>query len=277
MILIKEPKFYHVNGKIKKQFLETSTVVKTEKWQGVDVSNRPEMQTHELLNVVVEYPINITDLDYFRREVQPNLPWADDHFEERVCGIPLNPGKQWANWPWASSADKFRKEGVALCTQIPDEEKRFNHTYMERYWGRSLTGGGDMSDLIALLAKEPLTRQAWIPIFWPQDTGIGDGGRKPCSLGYQVIVRNERAHIYYPLRSCDYVRHFPDDVYLTIRLLLWIIDECKKLNGYWNKVRPGTLTMHMTSLHIFENDFITLSEEKPYGSRSKVSSQGFQK
>jgi thymidylate synthase len=227
------------------------------------------MQTIELLNVSFTMPLmGITNLDYWRQDVRPNLPWADKHFEERVCGEPINPGVEWANWPWGKNAEKFL-----------DDRGMFDHNYMERYWPkvagkwnkptsypgevdlsqlpthRGVRGEyGDMMDLVRLLANEPLTRQAWIPIFFPDDTGIGDGGRKPCSLGYQFIVRDRSLHIYYPLRSCDFIRHFNDDIYLTLRLGLWVIEECQKLNPEWDNIKPGSLSMHCTSLHIFRND-----------------------
>lgn len=244
-------------------------LVTTERWQGVEANQ----QTRELLNVDFSFDMDgEEDLDVWREEIQPNLPWADDHFLERVGGEPLNPGVQWAKWPWGQSANKFRKD-------------IFNHTYMERLWpkyARRTDGGllsvsssleprrypekdsrpkmgiahayGDLQNLVELLVEQPGTRQAWIPLFFPEDTGIADGGRKPCTLGYQFIMRGERLHIWYPLRSCDLKRHFQDDVYLAIRLLLWVLDQCRFGDPSWNKIKPGTYSMHMTSLHIFEGD-----------------------
>jgi hypothetical protein len=244
--------------------------VRTERWQGV----AHNQDTRELLNASFMVDLQcIEDLDHWRKDIKTNLPWADDHFMERIGGQPLNPGVQWANWPWSRSAANFKQD-------------RFNHTYMERLWpkfarrtadGRLPMGKGarkypqtdnrpklgvgwaygDLLDLVELLVKEPHTRQGWIPLFFPEDTGIGDGGRKPCTLGYQIIVRDGRAHIYYPLRSCDFIRHWADDCYLAVRLLLWVIDECRKRSEFWKNIAPGTYSMHMTSLHIFETDLKT--------------------
>lgn len=247
--------------------------VHTERWQGMDVSKKPEMQTVEVLNFYASVDLRGEErLPMYRAAIKPNLPWADNHFEERVCGYPINPGVEYANWPWASDAK----------AQLEKDGGIFNHNYMERYWpkfagsavpidvatyeslGGSLTHTnhgirheyGDLNDLVSLLANEPLTRQAWMPIFFPEDTGVGDGGRKPCTLGYQFVMRDDRLHVYYPLRSCDLVRHFRDDIYLTIRLLLWVLSECRRLNpSAWAHVRPGSYTMHCTSLHVFVNDW----------------------
>jgi hypothetical protein len=251
--------------------MRAAPFVKTERWQGVPLNT----DTRELRNVNFEVDLEgIEDLGMWRADIKPNLPWADDHFLERVGGQPINPGVQWAKWPYGQSANKFREQG------------RFNHNYMERLWpkyARRTEDGklpmlrntdirrypttdprpkfgighhyGDLQDLVELLAKEPHTRQAWIPLFHPEETGIGDGGRKMCSLGYQVIVRDGRAHIWYPLRSCDFIRHWADDCYLALRMLLWIMDECKLRNpAQWSSVAPGTYSMHMTSLHVFQSD-----------------------
>jgi hypothetical protein len=265
------PSFEAVRQDLRRAF-RTAPRVATERWQGLDVSQNPAAVSYELRNVEFEVSLGgFEDLDHWRQDIQPNLPWADDHFLERVGGEPLNPGREWANWPWAGSAARFK-------------ETHFNHTYMERLWpkfARRSGGGtlpekgrlrkypagdkrpkygvayywGDLEDLVEMLAKEPHTRQGFIPLFFPEDTGVGDGGRKPCTLGYQVMVRDGEAHMWYPLRSCDFVRHWADDCYLAVRLLLWIIDRCREINGDdWLSIRPGSLAMHCTSLHIFEND-----------------------
>ena len=251
-----------------------SSLVHTGTWQGVDISQKPEMTTHELLNYGLQVPVYTSDLTALAEDIQPNLPWADDHFEERVCGYPLNPGKEWANWPYAKSADTFR-----------NEQGMFNHSYPERYWPRRAgnfgpllehreeVGGdryqpnegirgiyGDLGDVVAQLIRDPFTRQAYLPIFFPEDTGAVNGGRVPCSLGYHFIRRNQYLHISYWLRSCDLVRHFRDDIYLTVRLLLWVINECKKRSPEWKDVEPGLYTMYITSLHCFRNDYLLLKK-----------------
>lgn len=252
--------------------------VRTERWQGVAANN----DTFEIRNVNFEVPLGTAELEHWRTDIQPNLPWADDHFQERVGGEPLNPGVQWRNWPYALRADKFRTA------------ERFNHSYMERLWPKFARrtedgklpismegkprrypekdnrpkfgiahGYGDLQDLVELLAEEPYTRQAWIPTFFPEDTGKSDGGRKMCTLGYQVMVRDGRAHLWYPLRSCDFMRHWRDDCYLGVRLLLWVMEQCRRIAPEkWDGIQPGTFAMHCTSLHIFRSDKDALTNER---------------
>src|SRR6185369_12458389 len=133
-------------------------------------------------------------------------------------------------------------------------------------------------DVIELMLKDPLTRQAYLPIFFPEDTGVGDGGRKPCTLGYQFIVRPDehdepRLHVYYPMRSCDLLRHFRDDCYLTVRLALWMLEQLRERSDYqqsWAKTRLATLSMHMTSLHCFVGDFMLMKHEHEKALESRL-------
>lgn len=279
---------------IDRAMLDVSIDVHTDSWQGLDIKARPEARMKELLNVSFTLNTLGMDTDTLLDEVGANRPWADDHFLERVCGEPINPGTEWANWPWGGSASKFLNAAG-----------QFNHNYMERYWpkvaGLSVHASasaaqfkaghdsfkdifadkppayaphfgirhsyGDLNDVVSLLVKDPQTRQAWLPIFFPEDTGVGDGLRKPCTLGYQFMVRDDELHIYYPLRSCDYAKHFRDDIHLTLLLGLWVIEQASKQSDYWKKVKLGSYTMHCTSLHMFINDWHALSlkhkEPKP--------------
>lgn len=257
--------------------------VHTQSWQGVDISNQPAGQMLELLNVQLHLPQVPRTLENLARDLDGsvNLPWADNHFEERVCGYPLNPGTEWANWPDGQSAAKFL-----------DEKGMFDHNYMERYWPKyswppmatkniddyeaaersipnwmsHLRTGirfeyGDLGDLVKLLMREPDTRQAYLPLYFPED--VGRSGRKPCTLGYQFILRENQLHIYYPMRSCDFYRHWGDDCYMTVRLGMWILDQLSTRDPEtWAGVTVGSFTMHCTSLHMFFNDYLAMMKEQ---------------
>ena len=238
--------------------------VQTEKWQGLDISKSPQYAMHELLfhsfrSTIPNTPAELAKL------VQPNMPWAEDHFLERVSGKPLNPGVQYKNWPYYKhnpSNDRHR---------VVDE--RFTHTYMERFWPKhagqeercccadhadDALGGptntgirfayGDLQDVIDLLAREPDTRQAYLPVWFPEDTGVVHGGRVPCTLGYHFISRGKFLHVVYYIRSCDIVRHFRDDIYLCGRLAQHVLEKTGMGPA---GCRVGSIAMHITSLHCF--------------------------
>lgn len=255
--------------KVTRDFLREARDVHTASWQGVDISQRPEARMKEQLFVSMRADLEgQDDHHYYADMIKPNLPWAEDHFLERISGQPLNPGEQWAKWPWGNSADKFR---------YPDG--RFNHNYMERYWPKyagltpdgvvgeddmaknsRLAGirfkAGDLHDMIDMLCADPLTRQAYLPVWFPEDTGQPENGRKPCTLGYHFIMRDGRLHCTYYIRSCDIHRHFRDDVYLTVRLQQYVLDVCRfRRSNLWNHVKMGQFHMHIVSLHCFINDW----------------------
>jgi thymidylate synthase len=112
----------------------------------------------------------------------------------------------------------------------------------------------DLSSLVRLLNQDRYTRQAYLPIWFPEDLSAALlNERVPCTLGWHFMVRNhdgvDRLHLMYPMRSTDAVRHFHNDVYMANALALWVIDQ---LDG--PSVEPGELTMTMSSFHCFEND-----------------------
>lgn len=244
------------------EFNYQSYPVKSEKWQGLSTDNKPELEMREILFPNFSIPLRgIDDLEHWRNDIKPNLPFADEHFAERVSGVPSNPGEAWRIWPWGNAADKHRTEG-----------EKFTHTYQERFWPKSAgfwpedrledqrNRGirypyGDLNDVVALLHREPLTRQAYLPIWFPEDTGVSHGGRVPCTLGYHFINRHDYLHISYGIRSCDFVRHFRDDCYFTVRLLIWVLERLRERDARWQSVKPGLFRMDIGSFHMFVNDY----------------------
>lgn len=233
----------------------------TGEWQSMDTSAYPTHATHELLDVTVEYetPLSLIQL---REEIRPDLPWADDHFEERVSGKPLNPPPSHVNWPYQVGGNSRHLSG---------EEQKFDHTYPERFWPKHAGGQltklgndhnlgirfeyGDLNDVISLLHKNPYTRQAYLPIWFPEDTGAIEGQRVPCTLGYHFLIRRNVLSMRYYMRSCDIYRHYTNDVYFATRLMLFMADELNSRGGVdGGEIYPGNLTMHIASLHAFVGD-----------------------
>lgn len=263
----------------KTQLRDYGSLVSTAKWQGIEIKDKPEYQMWEKL--MVSFSILIPEESLLEESIKPNLPWADEHFKERISGMPLNPGDTYKIWPFYRRDKEMRNVG-----------EKFSHTYMERFWPKfagnllavkfGVKGDedlvvthlkdtgipknihsnsnhgiryeyGDLRDVIDLLKREPDTRQAYLPVWFPEDTGVKHGGRVPCSIGYHFIIRGKYLHTVYQLRSCDFLRHFRDDIYLAMRLAYYILNEIKSVEGL-NDVKIGSLTMHITSLHIFASE-----------------------
>lgn len=271
--------------------LASSSLYDRGSWQSQDVSTRPEMRTHELWNVHIEYHMPTTH-QALVAAVKPNLPWAEDHFQERVSGEPLNPPPSNEWWPFAQRGNAAHKgDGV-----------QFSHTYPERFWpkytgAKVLRAGhlpsgeyefidgkmwnvttryptpveipneaielvvrkgirfdyGDLSDVADLLKRDPFTRQAYLPVWFPEDTGAVHGERVPCSLGYHFVRNGSRLDCNYFMRSCDYFRHFRDDVYLAVRLTDWVRERMTQPHAEWYPTM-GRLNMFISNLHCFAGD-----------------------
>lgn len=267
--MISSTHFQYIISKYFSLFVREAQMVAPKKWQAIDAPQ----PMFELLNRSFMYQIPPEKL--LAQEVQPNLPWADIHFEERIGGEPLNPGESYKQWPHYKMDADMRREG-----------EKFSHTYMERFWpklaGENIAGTprttpppddpirgvryeyGDLNDVFKQFHNDPLTRQAYLPIFFPEDTGNTMNQRVPCSLGYHFIMRDDKMHMVYYIRSCDFLRHFKDDVYLACKLVHWMLNKLynhPSTDLNWHDVKPGILTMHITSLHVFESDMYRIKKE----------------
>jgi hypothetical protein len=238
-------------------------------WQ----SQATDAQMRELLHVCFEWQMPRTP-GALAQVTGARLPWAEDHFLERVGGEPLNPAPSEAWWPFAS-----KKEGTNVAHK--SEGEAFSHTYPERMWpkwanvpqdlepatGYPQNSGirfdyGDLDDVVNQLVRSPNTRQAYLPIWFPEDTGAVHGKRVPCTLGYHFIIRNGRLDISYFMRSTDMLRHFQDDVYLAVRLAQWVAEQWNdRAEATWDEpiqpgdeLRVGSLIFHTANMHIFEQD-----------------------
>ena len=238
---------------------------RSDKWQGKKTEKMHTMLSVAHYSFAVELGAWVGgDNHLLLNETGAQVPWAEDHFQERVMGYPLNPGQQYKNWKFYKhnpENDKYRTEN-----------ERFTHTYMERFWPKHAGfqtddywlnehnsyiipdsnrgirySYGDLDDVASLIRNEPRTRQAYLPIWFPEDTGVRHGGRVPCTLGYHFQQVDEGyLNITYYIRACDYFRHFRDDIYLAVRLLEWV---CDRVN-----LKPGQLIMHIADLHCFAHE-----------------------
>lgn len=260
---------------LRRALLNTRAINRGE-WQAQKITDEPR-HTHELMHQRLEVAIPEA-VGSLQTQVQPNLPWAEDHFLERVSGEPLNPPPSNNWWPFAQNGNAEHKAG-----------EQFSHTYPERFWPKwagevykELPGGkswgslseahsgirfgyGDLNDLVAILKRNPLTRQAYLPVWFPEDLAAAkQEERVPCTLGYHFLMNpNGSMDITYAIRSCDFVRHFRDDVYMAGRLLQWVLG---KINADVNPFdddpwAAGKLIMNIGSLHCFVGDRYKLEQD----------------
>lgn len=236
---------------VRRRLIEAA-VIDTGEWQAI--RGAPQSLMAEIEDISFSVPINPTRQTW-AAETLPNLPWAEDHFEERVGGEPLNPPPSSEWWPFAVRGNEAHKS-----------EEQFSHTYPERLWpkyagyedpefaaamhenNRGIRFPyGDLGDVVKLLKERPGTRQAYIPIWFPEDiTAANLGKRVPCTLGYHLLMRDGKLKIVYYIRSCDFLRHFRDDVYMAGRLCQWVAEQLD--------ATPSRLVMHISSFHVFKSD-----------------------
>lgn len=275
MKVYQQKTFADMVGQMYQDFLGSARPVDVGQWQGLDIKGDASKVTWEIREAVLELGMPET-IEGAQAMISPNLPWAEDHFQERVSGKPLNPPPSNGWWPFAQNGH----------AEHVDEAGKFSHTYPERFWpkyeeglrlirwegnsdipsydGPKIRRGirfeyGDLNDVVARLVKSPLTRQAYLPVWFPEDTGAPEGERVPCTIGYHFMIRDGRLHVSYTIRACDFMRHFKDDVYMAIRLAQWVRDEVFKaimldLSRNIMPISMGDLTMHIGSFHIFNGD-----------------------
>lgn len=281
--------FEHYFLDLRNTLAETPSVNVGE-WQSQH--DQQKFMMKELLHVAFEMPMpsSATELG---KITGARLPWAEDHFDERVSGVPHNPAPSEAWWPF-----RQKKDGNTN-TDHKSEGEAFSHTYPERMWPKYANVPmidlaendplrdpelryqyenhgirfefGDLRDVVKQLVAHPFTRQAYLPIWFPEDTGAVHGKRVPCTLGYHFIIRDGRLDVSYFMRSTDLLRHFQDDVYMAIRLGQWMVQEVNsavdwEMNKKISYLEPpvstppneqlqlGKLVFHTANLHIFEGD-----------------------
>lgn len=241
------------------------------KWQATDKFADMKML------VLRNYFLSITNIDWcdscLAIETGCDIAWCNMHFEERISGNPTNPGEAYKHWPYHKNLDE---------SEFKDD--KFSHTYQERFWPKAvevytedvqrhlyLTGKlnindpdnniglrfplGDLEDVIQQLADNHLTRQAFLPIWFPEDTWAANNSKRvPCTLGYYFYIQGGKLHCNYIIRSCDAYRHFRNDLYLTLKLQKYVAEEIG--------IEPGNLDFLIFNFHIFENDMYSIQKKE---------------
>ncbi len=132
-----------------------------------------------------------------------DLDWAMAEFRERISPDYLNPGE----------AHKFRDETWSEFLH----GGKFAYTYNNRIRVQ-------LDIIIDELAKHPGTRQAIIEVHnnLLDINSLGGQSRVPCSMHYQLLIREEKVDMIYVMRSSDFLTHFGYDNWLAIKLQVYI-------------------------------------------------------
>lgn len=221
--------FEESNHEILRDIVERGIRVHPETMQDKIVEDNIDFETMEIQNV--HYTITQPNLEH----LNPIQPWADAEWKERIeggyYGNPVNPGDAW----------ELRSD---VWDQFRERDGQFAYSYSER-----LNAGGTNQIKLAIkeLKKHPNSRQVYIAIWDPMLDPIRRGVRRvPCSLGYSLLLRQNRLDITYTMRSCDWMTHYQNDLYLARKLQEFIADQVG--------VEAGHFTHIVNSLHIYKKD-----------------------
>jgi thymidylate synthase len=194
------------------------------------VEDDPMYQTIEL----VGYAYSLTDVDQddltkMMKYMNANVDWAVAEKMERLHRgqFPPNPGQAYAkNYDFWM---KFMRNGC------------FSYSYAERWWDQ-------LPYVIRELRARPNTRQAVMTMYDVHQDMMNWGGRDrvPCSLTYQFVIRDGVLSLIYNQRSCDFMKFFATDVFLTCELLRHVAGAVD--------AEIGRFVHFLGSLHAFAGD-----------------------
>lgn len=224
---------YELMSEIFREVWEMGHIVKLYSMQNKVIADNDEYITKEITN----YSYCLTSIqksDYLFFADQRAKAWAEAEFAERIDPRYRNPGEAW----------KLRPH---IWKEFLNTDGEFDYSYNRRM-------AVSLDSVIKELKFNPGSRQCIISIWNPERDidGIGGEYRIPCSMYYQILVRDERVNIIYNQRSADVVTHFGNDVYLAWKLMLHIASEIE--------MNPGYLFHNIGSLHSYKRDWPTLKK-----------------
>ena len=182
---------------------------------------KPLVQRDEMLEYV------------FKKDWKRIKKYCIQEHKDRVCGNSLNPGNSY----------KIRQD---MWQKFIEGEDRFSYTYSERMWWQ-------YKNILQTLKEDKHSRQAIIQIFQAtiDNDRFGGDTRIPCSVDYQIMIRNNRIYLIYHIRSNDYFGHFPIDVWLAAEIMKWFRDKLKET---YKGLETGSLIYFCGSLHAYAWD-----------------------
>jgi thymidylate synthase len=220
---------YTLISEIQRDVYEMGHIVWPKSMQNKDVSGNESFQTKEIIN----YSYCLESMDksayLFIHDVR-SINWVEEEFLERINTNHINPGKAW----------ELRKD---LWEQFLNDGNAFDYTYNER-----LQKNYTIDKVVDEIIKNQDSRQLVMAIWHPTDIlWIGGKKRIPCSIYYQILVRNGKVNIIYNQRSADIITHFGNDVYLAWKMMEYIAKRTGLENGF--------LYHNIASLHCYQKDW----------------------
>lgn len=209
---------------IGREFKKCSSEVWTQTMQNKDISGDESYKTKE----IQAFSFAILDTSDKDKMPQVTKDWAEAEFAERISGKDINPGEAY-----------LLRENV--WREFLNGDDRFDYTYSERI-------GTQHQKAIHELLTRPETRQAIIQIHNREiDDKVMGKKRIPCSMFYQLMLRNGKLDLIYVMRSSDFATHFQNDIYLAIKMQEYVA----KFTDY----EPGKFIMFVSSLHCYKRDW----------------------
>ncbi len=173
----------------------------------------------------------------FPDEADKIIKYCEQEIKDRCSGEPLNPGNSY----------KIRAD---MWSKFLEGTGKFSYQYAERLWTKD-----QFRNVINCLKNDAGTRQAvlsiWNPSLDMDANKLGGGNRIPCSLNYQFLIRNDRLHCIYSMRSNDFFGHHVIDLYCASGLMEYIVSELKDV---YPNLKVGSLSYICGSLHAFAWD-----------------------
>lgn len=236
---------YALMSEITRDVYEMGHLVHSLSMQNKDVGDDDNFITKEITNY--SYCLTSMKSAQWLFAAEPTMrKWADAEFKERMDPDPKNPGE----------AYKWRHE---VWEQFLNNEGKFDYTYGERMKDQ-------IESIITELLRNPDSRQAIIMI-WDRENDhrmIGGKQRVPCSMYYQILIREGKVHIIYNQRSADVVTHFGNDVYLAWKLKTHIVNLLNSAKGLEygadGSFKVGYLFHNIGSLHTYKKDWDKLKQ-----------------
>ena len=155
-------------------------------------------------------------------------------------------------------------ELASIGKDIQDNEGRVESNYGLYIFGENWEW------VVTELESDPESRRAVISIYSNNHKHSNDKDH-PCTMSLQFLIRNDRLHLIWNMRSSDLVFGFCNDMFCAGMILQLMLNELDEMD-----LRLGDITFNLGSLHIYERHFkMIFKASKFWNDPSKVAGETF--